>query len=147
MMPQFLQKRPFSVTIVLWGVFLLGTWNAGKAIAIIYQLPLFTKWPTTPSPTFRLVAALFWMALFWTLTALLWRKRPLTRQAPTRHTIPLAILLYAIYQTTITLLFATSQTTRQSWSLYAVLYTLFALYTCWALKETAVPNPKQTPRD
>ncbi|GAB4269446.1 MAG: hypothetical protein Kow0080_13100 [Candidatus Promineifilaceae bacterium] len=87
------------------------------------------------------------MALFWTLTALLWQKRPSPRQTPTRLAIPLAILLYAIYQTTITLLFATSPTTRQSWSLYATLYILFALYTCWALKDTAVPNPKQTPRD
>ncbi|MCZ7667936.1 MAG: hypothetical protein M5U34_12460 [Chloroflexi bacterium] len=36
-------QRPRSVTIILWGVFLFGVWNVGRALALYQQMDLLLE--------------------------------------------------------------------------------------------------------
>ncbi len=122
-------NRPRSVTITIWSVIFLGTWNLGRAIAIGQQLNLQDVLNLQPDPRLRLAAAILFTLLFFGLTWQLWLKRPFTRKA-----IPLTIAGYTVYETAVWLLFAQPPRNWSLWLLASLILTVDSLFTWWALR-------------
>ncbi len=94
-------KRPLSVTLTLWGVFLFGVWNVSKAVLLFQSRDLLVTHGVQPDPVWLALAALTWAALFWGAAWLLRWKRPLTQ-----FTIPLLLLLYGLYTSIMRFIFS-----------------------------------------
>ncbi len=124
--------RPRTVTITLWGVFILGAWNVGRALTLGQQSRLLLEFGVVPDPRWRLIIALMWSSLFWGLTILLKRKRPITRQA-----IPLLILVYALFELGFLFFFAQAMPARRAWLVNMVFYGILFLFVSWALNRPA----------
>ncbi len=123
--------RPRSVTLTLWGVFLLGIWNVGRALALLQQRELLQELAARPDPMVRLLLALAWGCAFFVLAEGLRRKRPLTRPL-----IPLAIALYALYEISLLVFIAP---VRPPWTILAfdsLLALLGVSFSWWALRKT-----------
>lgn len=100
MNPALPTTRPRSVTLTLWGVFLLGVWNFGRALALLQQRELLQELEARPDPVFRLGMALVWGVMFAGLAVALYRRRPFTRRL-----LPLMIAVYAFYEIGLILIF------------------------------------------
>lgn len=125
--------RPRSVTLTLWGVYLLGIWNVGRALALFQQRELLQDLVARPDPMFRLLMALAWGCAFFVLAEGLRKKRPFTR-----HLIPLSIALYALYEIS---LLAFIAPVHPPWTILAfdsLLALLGVGIATWALNRTAV---------
>jgi hypothetical protein len=123
--------RPRSVTLTLWGVFLLGIWNVGRALALFQQRELLQELAARPDPMVRLLVALMWGCAFFVLAEGLRRKRPFSRPL-----IPLAIALYALYEIS---LLAFIAPVRPPWPVLAfdsLLALLGVSFAWWALRKT-----------
>lgn len=127
-MDSFSKKRPFSVTLALWGVFLLGVWHVGRVITLLNQHALLVSLDIQPNPTVRIILALVWVGLFWGLLIALWQKRPLTRFA-----IPTTILIYTAYQLIFLLRFTQTTTIQQNLLLHNLFYISLIAFFFWAL--------------
>lgn len=126
-------KRPFPVTLTLWGVFLFGAWNAGRVVALSRDIQLFLDWGVKPDPRLRLALALVWAALFLGIWLALRGRRPLARAV-----VPVLLLFYAINELSFLLLFVQSAPARQSGVINALFYIAITLFSGWALNRTAV---------
>ena len=131
MYPAQSSRRPRSVTLTLWGVFLLGVWNLARALALGQQRDLLQEFAAKPDPTLRLVIVLVWGAVFLGLVEALRRKRPFTRRL-----IPLTIMLYALYEIGLILFFTTAA--RQTLVLDILTVVGLVAFTGWALNRMAV---------
>lgn len=125
-------KRPRSVTITIWSVIFLGTWNLGRASAIGQQLNLQNVLTLQPDPRLRLGVAVFFTLLFFSLAWQLWQKRPFTIKA-----IPLAIAAYTVYETAVWLLFAQPPRNWALWFISSLILFCTILFTRWALQRAA----------
>jgi len=126
--------QPRSVTFALLGVFLLGLWNFGRALALNQQMALLIELAVRPDPRVRLVIALIWGFLFMGLWWLLRRKRPFTRRL-----IPLILVFYTLYELGLTAIFGQNHLLPQSIWFNLGFYTLLILWYFWALnRKTAV---------
>lgn len=140
-MDQAAPKRPNTVTLTLWGVYLLGVWNFARALALSRQSALLQELAAQPDPALRLTLALLWSGLFWGLGEMLRRQRP-----STRHLIPLSIVSYAAYELALLLFFAPAGPHWRALWFDLLLAGAGALFTAWALNRTAV-MPYFTPQD
>ncbi len=129
------QNRPRSVTLIVWGVFLLGGWNCGRLITISLNYRLLATFSTTPTPFFRLMLALVWMLLLWAAALALWQRRPFTRRA-----IPFILFVYAVYELGILLIFTQAGPARSGWLINTLFYLFITLFSYWALNRTAVTS-------
>ena len=129
------QNRPLTVTLTIWGVFLLGGWNLGRLLTLWLNFRLLTTFATSPSPLFRLILATIWTVLFWTAALALWQKRPFTRRA-----IPSILTIYMIFELGILFLFTQSGPARSGWLISAFFYLLCIAFSYWALNRTAVQS-------
>ncbi len=127
--------RPRSVTFTLWGVFLLGVWNFGRALALNQQMGLLLELTIQPDPRFRLIIALVWGFVFMGLWWLVRKKRPFTRKL-----LPLILILYAVYELSLTTLFAQTALAQQAIWLNLSFYLLLTLFITWALNRTEANN-------
>lgn len=125
-------NRPRSVTITLWGVFLLGVWNVARAIALVQQSAVLLTLDVQPDPRLHLIMALVWAIAFLALAFALWQKQPFARQA-----IPLLLLLYALYELSLLVIFVQSPLARRSWLLNTLAYIETILFAHWALNRSA----------
>ena len=128
-------RHPRSVTLALWGVFLLGMWNFGRALALSQQMALLRALSIQPDPRFRLIIALIWGFVFVGLYWFLRQKRPFTRKL-----LPLSLMLYAIYELSLTILFAQTPLAKQAIWLNLSFYLSLILFITWALNRTAANN-------
>jgi hypothetical protein len=128
-------NRPRSVTLTLWGVFLLGGWNCGRLLSISLNYRLLTTFSTTPTPLFRLVMALVWVLLLWAAVLALWQRRPFAR-----HIIPTILIIYAIYELGLLLIFAQAGPARSGWLANTLFYLAIIVFSYWALNRTAVKS-------
>ncbi|MFO7680167.1 MAG: hypothetical protein R6X34_08960 [Chloroflexota bacterium] len=126
--------QPRSVTLALLGVFFLGLWNFGRALALNQQMDLLIELAVRPDPRFRFIIALIWGVLFMGLWWLLRRKRPFTRRL-----IPLILVFYTLYELGLTAIFGQNHLLPQSIWFNLGFYTLLILWYFWALnRKTAV---------
>lgn len=128
-------RRPRAVTITLWGVFLLGGWNTGRAIAIAQQMSMLLALEIIPDPRIRLIIALVWALIFFGLTIALRRGRPRTRQ-----TIPISLLLYGLIELGLLLIFVQAPGARRSWMLNSITYGGMTAFAYWALNRLAATS-------
>jgi hypothetical protein len=132
---QSTKGRPRSVTFTLWGVFLLGVWNFGRALALSQQMDLLLEIAVQPDPRFRLIVALIWGFVFIGFWWFVRQKRPFTRKL-----LPLILILYAVYELSLTILFAQTPLAKQAISLNLSFYLGLILFITWALNRTAANN-------
>lgn len=119
-------KRPFAVTLVLWGVILFGVWNLGRAITLYQQLDVLLNLNIHVDPRMRLVIASFWVILFFWLAWEL-RKRKLFCQ----RAIPAALFFFALSDL---ILYAFVPTAvKNPWWLPGLFFTIIILFSLWAL--------------
>jgi uncharacterized membrane protein SirB2 len=88
-----------------------------------------------PDPRFRLIMALIWGFVFIGMWWMVRRKRPFTRIL-----LPLILTLYAIYELSLTILFAQTPLAQQALWLNLSFYLFLILFTAWALNRTAANN-------
>lgn len=127
--------RPRTVTIALWWVFLLGAWNAARAVTLGRQSDLLLDLGVVLSPHLRLALAMFWAVVFCTLTVMLKQKRPITRRA-----IPLLLTVYALTELALLFFFVQSSVARRTWLLNTMFYLAMITFTYWALNRAAADN-------
>lgn len=124
-------KRPFSVTLIKWGVLLLGCWNALRAAALLHQNNLLQEQAVSPNLTVQMVMAVVWAIVFIGLAAAIWRKRPFTR-----YTTPFVLLLYGTTELAILNLYAHPLTQWQNWPSNILFYSIITLFTAWGLNRS-----------
>ncbi len=129
------ENRPHSVTLTIWGVFLLGGWNFGRLLTLWLNFRLLTTFATTPSPLFRLILAAVWTVVLWSVSLTLWQKRSFTRRA-----IPSILIIYMIVALGILLTFSQSGLARSGWLLRALFYLVCISFSYWALNRAAVQS-------
>lgn len=124
--------RPRSVTLVMWGVFLLALVNAWRAVGIYRQSDLWIDLELSLDPRLGLLTALGWTVVFLVLVVAIWRAYAIARLAA-----PALLLAYATYQLGTEYAFVQSPDFDRGWPLSAGLYALAILYTTWALNQAA----------
>jgi len=85
--------RPFSVTLVLLGVFLIGLANGWRALGLFRQSDLLLEFGAKSDPRLCAVISIAWAILFLGLTYVLWR-----RKSYTRAVVPVAMLAFGLFQ-------------------------------------------------
>ncbi|MBK8431443.1 MAG: hypothetical protein IPL28_09215 [Chloroflexi bacterium] len=120
-----------AVTIIRWGVFILGGVQGWQVWAISQQMAVLR--PLSPSfpPETRLVLAAVWCLIWLGLVLALWQRRPWTRWA-----VPVTILLYTTYHLLL-LATAVSPYAQGGWTGNLLLGVAAAGFTTWALKPSA----------
>ena len=124
-------KRPFFVTLIMWGVLFLGGWNAMRVAALLHQNNLLQEQAISPSLTFQLVMGIVWAVMFVGLAGAIWGKRPFSR-----YVTPLALFLYGTTELTILNLYANSLTQWQNWLTNSLFYISITLFTAWGLNRS-----------
>lgn len=128
-------RRPFFVTVTACGVFLLGMWNAWRALALVRQRRLLIQLDPTLHPDARLVMAVIWTATFVTVAAALWQRRPIVRLA-----LPVSLFLYALYHLLLSLFFVRAPAARLGWQADALLYAAAVAWAVWVAYRPAHGN-------
>jgi hypothetical protein len=129
------QNRPHSVTLTIWGVFLLGGWNLGRLLTLWLNFRLLTTFAEAPSPLFRLILTAIWTILFWAAALALWQKRPFTRRA-----IPSILTIYMGFELGMLFAFAKAGPARSGWLTTTLFYLFCIAFSYWALNRTAVQS-------
>lgn len=86
-------NRPFSVTLVALGVFLLGLANGWRALGLVRQSGLLLELDAAPDPRLCAAGSLIWAILFVGTALTIWR-----RERYTRFVAPFLLLAYGIYE-------------------------------------------------
>jgi len=124
-------KRPFFVTLIMWGVLLLGSWNALRVAALLHQNNLLKEQVVSPNLTFQVAMGVVWAMMFVGLAGAIWRKRPFSR-----YVTPLALLMYGTYELAILNLYANPLTQWQNWPTNSLFYISITLFTAWGLSRS-----------
>jgi hypothetical protein len=125
-------KRPLSVTLTAWGVFLIGIANGWRALGLYRSSDLLLSLGAQPDPRLRLALALIWAALFALLALSIWRRR-----AAVRRRLAVVLALYLAYELTVNVLLARSDLARQGWPAWALLSAALFLAAVWSLYHRA----------
>ncbi|HFQ94171.1 MAG TPA: hypothetical protein ENK32_09195 [Anaerolineae bacterium] len=125
-------KRPFTVTLALLGVFLLGLWNLGRAAALYREQDLLLTLQVQPDPRLRLLIAVVWVVIFWGLVWALWRRRPFSQKA-----VPGLTALYAVYDLGLPFIYPAARLNQTNWLLTGAFYLIIVLFMAWALNRPA----------
>jgi hypothetical protein len=126
------RPRPFFVTITSAGVFLLGIWNAWRALILLQTSQLLMQLDVTLNPFVRSTMALIWSFLFLSLAVALWQRRAIVRRL-----LPLSLLLYAVYHMLLLAFFVQAPAARQGWQASAVLYAAAIVWSTWVVRRSA----------
>lgn len=121
-------SRPFSVTLVTWGVFIIGLANVWRAVALFQQSGLLLELGVSFDPRVRMLVALVWALIFILMFVASWR-----RLTVSRFLTPLLLFLYAVYEVGFSGLFAQSTVSRDGIQASVILYGIAVLFSAWAL--------------
>ena len=122
------RDRPRSVTLIAWGVFLLGLVNGWRALGFLRQRTLLEELGVVPDPGIALLIALFWTAVFVILAVIIWQGRSVSRWLG-----PALLLIYALNQLLLVAFFAQSGQSRSALAGNAGLYAIALFIMTWAL--------------
>lgn len=125
-------KRPFAVTLVLWGVIVFGLWNVSKAVALALNSELLMTHNMQPDPRFQALMSLVWAVLFLAAAWSLWRARPYTQLG-----IPLLLLFFGLYTVGIRLFFSPLPFWSGSGGITTLFFGAVVLLSFLALKRAA----------
>jgi hypothetical protein len=120
--------RPRSVTLVGWGVFLLGLANGWRVVGLYRQLGLLLELDVTPDPRLGMIFAMLWAVLLALATVALWQGRQYVRWV-----IPFILFFYGLYQLFLAALFTHAALSRQELVFDVSLYGVAILFSIWAL--------------
>ncbi len=132
MSAHFAAKRPFTVTLTIMGVFLLGLWNLGRAAALYREQDLLLTLQVQPDPRLRLTIALVWAVIFGGLVWAVWRRRPFSQKA-----IPVLTAIYATYDLGLRIFSPPARLNGANWLLTGAFYLIIILFMAWALNRQA----------
>jgi hypothetical protein len=118
--------RPTSVTILLWGVFIVGALNGWRAASWWQQRQLMAGLDLSATMTFHVLAAFIWMLVCWGLALGLWQRRYYVRWA-----IPGFLACYALFRLAILLFLAQTPPAPDAWMLPVVVYGVLLGVTSW----------------
>lgn len=121
-------RRPWRVTITLWGVFLIGVWNVGRAGALWQQSELLRELGARPNPTILIGLAIIWAVVWFGWSVALWQKRPFTHYA-----IPTTLIIYGLYEISLLTWLAATPPPQQGWRFHILLFTIMTLFSLWSL--------------
>ena len=121
-------SRPRSVTLVIFGVFVLGLVNIFRAVGLVRQSDLQLELGVTLDPRLRLIVAIFWAIVFLAITVALMLRNPKTKVI-----VPGVLAIYAIYRLALVGLFAQSAYSRGSLLIFVLIYGAVIIYSTWAL--------------
>lgn len=127
------QKRPRSVTIMIWGSILLALANGWRAIGLNRQGDLLKSLDASLNPGLGIGLAVFWSILFLIAAVALWQRRAITRIL-----LPVLILMHGIYQVLLIVIFAQSAASRNALPVIGLLSILAVLFSIWALYRPSV---------
>jgi hypothetical protein len=127
------QTRPRSVTVMIWGVLLLGIANGWRAIGLSQQGSLLLALDASLNPWLGMGLAIFWSILFFIAAFALWQRR-----SRTRIVIPGLLLVHGLYQIGLVLLFGRSIASRNAWPVIGLLFVSVALFSIWALNRPSI---------
>ncbi|MBE2225211.1 MAG: hypothetical protein IAF02_26985 [Anaerolineae bacterium] len=99
------------------------------------QMDLLRELTIQPDPRFRFIMALIWGFVFIGFWWFVRRKRPFARKL-----LPLSLILYTVYELSLTILFAQTFLAKQAIWLNLGFYLLLTLFITWALNRTAANN-------
>jgi hypothetical protein len=114
---------------------LLGGWNAARVVALVQQIGLLLALDAGPDPRLPLAGAVLWALLLWLAAVALWQKRPFSR-----YVIPILLVLFALYEFSLTALYATAPVDGVVWLRRLLTLAAPVLFTVWALNRTAVTH-------
>ena len=121
------------MTIVLWGLILLGLWEGGKVVALARQLRLLLELEINPDPRLRLLMAGVWMVLLLGTAVALRARKPFVRWL-----VPGVLLVYGVYQFALVAVAVHVSGGTANWLLDVLLAIAVLLFCTWALnRETA----------
>ena len=122
-----LETRPRSVTLIGWGVLLVGLANIWRTAGLIRQIDLLRALNVTPDPMLHLVFSITWAGLFVLLALAIWH-----RKAMVRWSVPLALIFYVLYRLGISMLSAANEGFESYW-LWLLAFIALILFSIWAL--------------
>jgi hypothetical protein len=120
--------RPRSVTLVGWGVFLLGLANGWRALGLYRQLSLLLELDVTPDPRLSMILAILWAVSLALAAVALWQGRKFVRWV-----IPVILFFYGLYQLFLAALFTQAALLCYELIFDASLYGVAILFSIWAL--------------
>lgn len=126
------RNRPLTVTLVTWGVFILGLANIWRAIALYQQSNLLLELGVTLDPRLRLFLALIWAVVFISLAISLLRV-----WTAARFLAPALILFYSIYEFGISSIFTISAESHSGLPLNLAISGAAVVFSAWALNRKA----------
>jgi len=122
------QDPPTSVTLVNWGVFLLGLANGWRVLGLYQQSEVLLGLDPSLDTRVQMTLALVWAVLFLVMAFFLRRKQPWVRFA-----IPFLMLIYALYQLLFLRAFVQTAEAQGGGMAFALFYGLAILFTTWTL--------------
>jgi len=125
--------RPRSVTLVIWGVFLLGLANLWRAAGLVRQGDLLRELGAWPDPRLSAVVALVWAFLFVFAALALMNGR-----SSIRLVTPALLLGYAVYRLGLMWLGSGRSDGNNVSTAAILLYSTATLLTVWALNRRAI---------
>ncbi len=121
-------NRPLSVTLLTWGVLLLGLANVWRAVALFRQSNLLLDLGVSLDPRLRMLVALTWALVFLSISLSIWR-----RWKVTRFLTPILLILYAAYQLGLVRFFSQTYKVNTNWQVDSGLHIAALIFTIWAL--------------
>ncbi len=85
------QKRPFSVTLLLWMVLLLSAWGTVRLVAALSWWDVLMQYDARLSPLYLCLTGAGWIVAGLVLLWSIWTGKPWSRKA-----IPLSVFLWLV---------------------------------------------------
>lgn len=85
-------ERPKSVTIIAWGVIILGLVNSWRALTLFQQRQLLLNLDAVLDPAVVAVATAIWSTIFIVIATAIFRRKP-----SIRWLTPIMLFIYALY--------------------------------------------------
>ena len=125
-------ERPRSVTLVAWGVFLLGIINGWRAVTIFRQRRLLLDLDVTLDPAVVAVAAAVWSLLFIAAAVIIYRRHPASRWLT-----PLLLAAYALFGFALTAIWGEAPESGGGLRLTTFFSIAIIIFVIWVLNRKA----------
>ena len=125
-------ERPWSVTLVAWGVFLLGMINGWRAVTIFRQRKLLLDLGVTLDPAVTAAVAVVWSLLFVAAAVAIYRRHPASRWLT-----PLLLVAYALIGIALTGIWRATPDTSGGLTLTTLFSIPIFIFFVWALNRKA----------